>query len=84
MRLPLDGDSVTTRVRASGRSARLNLYEERSGTIAAIAHGSQVNMTVGAPIVVEGALWGVMTASWTGEDLPPSDAEEAASLAWSP
>jgi signal transduction histidine kinase len=76
MRLPLDGDSVTARVRRSGRSARVNLYEERSGTIAAIAQGSQVNMTVGAPIVVEGALWGVMTASWTGEDLPPSDAEE--------
>jgi signal transduction histidine kinase len=33
-------------------------------------------MTVGAPIVVDGALWGVMTASWTGQDLPPSDAEE--------
>jgi PAS domain S-box-containing protein len=76
MRLPLDGDSVTARVRRSGRSARLKLYEERSGTIAAIAQDSQVNMTVGAPIVVEGALWGVMTASWTGEDLPPSDAEE--------
>jgi PAS domain S-box-containing protein len=76
MRLPLDGDSVTVRVQRSGRSARVNLYEERSGTIAAIAQGSQVKVTVGAPIVVEGALWGVMTASWTGEDLPPSDAEE--------
>jgi signal transduction histidine kinase len=76
LRLPLDGESVTARVLQTGRSARLNLYHERSGTIADIAHRSEVNMTVGAPIVVDGALWGVMTASWTGQDQPPSDAEE--------
>jgi PAS domain S-box-containing protein len=76
LRLPLDGESVTARVLHTGRSARLNVYDERSGTIADIAHRSEVNMTVGAPIVVDGALWGVMTASWTGQDVPPSDAEE--------
>jgi PAS domain S-box-containing protein len=76
LRLPLDGESVTARVRHTGRSARLNRYDERSGTIAGIARSSEVNMTVGAPIVVEGALWGVITASWTGQDPAPSDAEE--------
>jgi signal transduction histidine kinase len=76
MRLPLDGDSVTARVLGTGRSARLNHYEKRSGIIAELARRSNVNMTVGAPILVEGALWGVMTASWTGQDLPPVDAEE--------
>jgi hypothetical protein len=33
-------------------------------------------VTVGAPIVVDGALCGVMTASWTAQDPPPFDAEE--------
>ena len=76
MRLPLDGDSVTARVLRTGRSARLNVYEEPSGTIAQIARRSNVNATVGAPITVEGGLWGVITASWEGQDLPPADAEE--------
>jgi GAF domain-containing protein len=65
MRLALDGDSVTARVLRTERSARLNFYEERSGTIAEIARRSNVNATVGAPITVEGALWGVITASWS-------------------
>jgi signal transduction histidine kinase len=76
MCVPLDGDSVTARVLRTGRSARINHSEERSGTIAEIAHRSNVNLTVGAPIVVEGRLWGVITASWEGQDLPPVDAEE--------
>jgi signal transduction histidine kinase len=36
---------------------------------------SRANATVGAPITVEGEIWGVITASWTGDDAPPADAE---------
>jgi signal transduction histidine kinase len=76
LRLTLEGDSVTGRVLRTGRSARLSGYGAAGGSIADIALRSQVNMTVGAPIVVEGALWGVMTASWTGQDLAPDRSEE--------
>ena len=76
MRLALDGDSVTARVLRTQRSARLNFYEEQGGTISDIARRSNVNATVGAPITVEGGLWGVLTASWEGQDVPPVDAEE--------
>jgi hypothetical protein len=31
---------------------------------------------VGAPIVVEGRLWGVMHASWSREESPPADTGE--------
>jgi signal transduction histidine kinase len=76
MRLSLDGESVTARVLRTGRSARLNTYEPRSGTIARIAHGSRVVSTVGAPITVEGRVWGVITASWLAHAHVPGDAEE--------
>jgi PAS domain S-box-containing protein len=76
LRLPLDGDSVTARVLRTGASARLNAYDPTGGAIADIAQRSNVNVTVGAPIVVEGALWGVITASWTGDDPPDDHAEE--------
>ena len=76
MRLPLDGDSVTAHVLRSGRSARLERYGEQGGTIAGIAHRSNVSVTVGAPITVEGRVWGVLTASWEVQEPTPADAEE--------
>lgn len=76
MRLPLDGDSATARVLRTGRSARVNLSGEPSGAISLRAQRSGAVDTVGAPITVEGRLWGVITANWEGHDLPPGDAEE--------
>jgi len=76
MRLPLDGDSLNARIMRTGRSARLNLAEEGSGSIAEVLRRDDVNATVGAPIVVNGALWGMIGASWRGDDQPPVDAEE--------
>jgi signal transduction histidine kinase len=76
MRLPLDGDSLNARILRTGRSARLDLSEEGSGTIAEVLRRHNVNASVGAPITVNGALWGMMGASWKGPDLPPVDAEE--------
>jgi signal transduction histidine kinase len=75
-RLPLDGDSVTARVLRTGRSARINHAAEGSRTTGEIGGRANVNVTVGAPIVVEGGLWGVITASWVKEDQPPIGAEE--------
>ena len=76
LRLKVDGDSVTARVLRTGRSARLNHYEAAHGTIAHIARRNDVSATVGAPIRVEGRLWGAITASWGGEEDAPADAEE--------
>ena len=76
MRLPLDGDSVNARILRTGRSARLNFAEEGSGSVAEVLRRDNVNATVGAPIVVDGAVWGMIGASWRGDDQPPADAEE--------
>jgi signal transduction histidine kinase len=76
VRLPLDGDSVNARILRTGRSARLNFAEEGNGRIAEVLRRDDVKATVGAPIVVDGALWGMIGASWKGDDQPPADAEE--------
>jgi signal transduction histidine kinase len=76
VRLPLDGDSVNARIMRTGRSARLNFADEGSGSVAEVLRRDNVNATVGAPIVVDGALWGMIGASWRGDDQPPADAEE--------
>jgi PAS domain S-box-containing protein len=76
VRLPLDGDSVNARILRTGRSARLNFAEAGSGSIAEVLRRDNVNATVGAPIVVDGALWGMIGASWRGDDQPPANAEK--------
>ncbi|MFL5914959.1 MAG: GAF domain-containing protein, partial [Gaiellaceae bacterium] len=76
VRLPLDGDSVNARILRTGRSARLNFGEEGSGSVAEVLRHDNVNATVGAPIVVDGALWGMIGASWRGDNQPPANAEE--------
>ncbi|MFL5852455.1 MAG: GAF domain-containing sensor histidine kinase, partial [Solirubrobacteraceae bacterium] len=76
VRLPLDGDSVNARILRTGRSARLNFAEEGNGSITEVLRRDNVNATVGAPIVVDGAVWGMVGASWRGDDQPPADAEE--------
>src|SRR3954467_2764647 len=76
MRLPLDGDSVNARILRTGRSARLDFAEAGSGSIAEVLRHDNVNATVGAPIVVDGALWGMIGASWRGDDQPPANAEK--------
>ena len=76
VRLPLDGDSVNARILRTGRSARLNFAEEGSGSIAEVLRRDNVSATVGAPIVIDGAVWGMIGASWKGDDQPPADAEE--------
>jgi PAS domain S-box-containing protein len=75
-RLPLDGDSVNARILRTGRSARLNFAEQGSGSIAEVLRRDNVNATVGAPIVVDGALWGMIGASWRGDEQPPANAEK--------
>jgi GAF domain-containing protein len=35
-----------------------------------------VDVSVGAPVVVEGRLWGVIQAGWSGDESPPADTLE--------
>jgi signal transduction histidine kinase len=77
MRLKLDGDGAIARVLQTGRSARFEPHSDWSGTVAEIARRSHTSVAIGAPIVVEGRLWGVLVASWRlGGDPEPPDAEQ--------
>jgi PAS domain S-box-containing protein len=73
-RVMLNGESVTAKVRRSGRTARIDDFELASGPVPARLRASGLRSGVGAPIVVEGRLWGVMTCGWTTGP-PPQDAE---------
>jgi PAS domain S-box-containing protein len=75
-RVQLDGDNVQTLVRRTHRPARNERFQRASGTIAELARHVGVRSVVGAPIVVDRRLWGVISASWNHEESPPPDTEQ--------
>src|ERR687892_713740 len=74
-RAPIDGRSVTGLVQSTGRPARLDDYDVASGEIAAMMREKGVRSSIGAPIVVDGQLWGVMAASSRNPEALPADTE---------
>src|SRR5262245_8232604 len=73
--LPLDGDSAVARIFHTGAAARIDGYADVEGETAEVARGLRLRTAVGAPIVVEGKLWGALMAATRGEEPLPDDAE---------
>jgi diguanylate cyclase (GGDEF)-like protein/PAS domain S-box-containing protein len=69
--LPLEGDTVTARVRRSGTSARVDDYGALAGAGTTPARRS----AVAAPVHVAGALWGTVGAVCVRPGGLPADAE---------
>jgi GAF domain-containing protein len=73
--LPLDGDSAVARIFRTGAAARIDGYADAEGETAEVARGLRLRTAVGAPILVEGKLWGALMAATRGEEPLPGDAE---------
>jgi signal transduction histidine kinase len=74
-RTSLGGQNMATLVFETGRPARLDDYDVATGVAADVGHELRFRAAVGAPITVEGQLWGFMTVASTGDQLLPPDAE---------
>jgi PAS domain S-box-containing protein len=61
-RLPIDGDSINAIVRRTARPARCDTYEDVEGELAAHLRRLGIRSEVGAPVVVEGHVWGALIA----------------------
>jgi signal transduction histidine kinase/ketosteroid isomerase-like protein len=61
-RLPLGGKNIASQVLGTGRPARIE-YAKATGAVGAYARSAGIRSAVGAPIVVDGRLWGVMVAT---------------------
>jgi signal transduction histidine kinase len=70
-----EGRNVTAMVFETGRSARLNDFADASGPVGLAARAAGYRSAVGTPIMVEGLLWGVMTAASSSEQPLPPDTE---------
>jgi PAS domain S-box-containing protein len=68
-RWPLGGKNVSTVVFETGRSARIDSYGDASGRLGVAMRDQGLASSVGAPVVVEGRVWGVMTLASTEHPL---------------
>jgi signal transduction histidine kinase len=67
---PLDGRSMSAKVLSTGRPARVEDYTDLPGSLAAEARRSGLTTIVGAPIIVDGRIWGLMAISSREAPLP--------------
>jgi GAF domain-containing protein len=75
LRLECGGRNLHAVVFQTGRPARVDNYGDASGPAADVARERGIRSSVGAPISVEGRLWGVMSAMSTREQQLPADTE---------
>src|SRR4051812_1366826 len=73
-RWPLDGQTMIAQVQRTGRPARVEDYTDVPGALAARARETGLNATAGAPIVVDGSVWGAIGAA--SPDAPLADQVE--------
>jgi signal transduction histidine kinase len=74
-RLTLEGDSVTAKVLRTRLPSRRDSFARGSGTVSVLARERGLSSAAGAPIVVEGGLWGVVVAHWSRSEPLQADAE---------
>jgi GAF domain-containing protein len=70
-RWPTEGTNIAWMVLQTGRAARIDDFSAATDPIGVTAREAGVKSAVGSPIVVEGHVWGVMTAASTEGPLPP-------------
>jgi signal transduction histidine kinase/uncharacterized protein YoaH (UPF0181 family) len=69
-RWPLDGPSMSAEILRTGRPARFEDYTGLAGTLAAEAREHKFDQVAGAPIIVDGRVWGVISTSSADAPLP--------------
>jgi signal transduction histidine kinase len=74
-RFSLAGENVSMFVLHTGRPARIDDFAGATGPLADEARAQGVRCTIGAPIIVEGHIWGVMTVGAIQKWAPPPDTE---------
>ena len=71
----LDGPSLTAEVKHTGRPARVDDYAAVPGSMRVAARAAGVHAGVGAPIIVDGEVWGVVSAGGSARVPLRADAE---------
>jgi PAS domain S-box-containing protein len=74
-RLPLDADTINGLIQRTVAPARFDSYEDSSGELATVIKQRGIRSEIGAPVIVEGHVWGALIAGTDGDEPLPGGAE---------
>src|SRR5262249_46368766 len=74
-RWPLDGPSVAAEVLRSGRPVRMEDWTDLPGTLAALAREHRLTRVAGAPIILDGRVWGLVSTVGPPDERLPENLE---------
>jgi PucR C-terminal helix-turn-helix domain/GGDEF-like domain/GAF domain len=74
-RSPIDGSTLAGIVQRTGRPARMDSYENSTGSLAARIRDAGVYAAVGVPVVVDGRVWGLAAVGSVEPEPMPADTE---------
>jgi len=72
----LDGPSLAATIHETGRAARIDDYSNLGGAVAAAVRDSSIRAAAGAPIVVDGRVWGHISVAAKGAEPLPAGTEQ--------
>jgi signal transduction histidine kinase len=73
--LPLQGESINAVIRSTGEPQRFDGYDDAEGELAAVIRNRGISSEVGAPVVVDGQVWGALIAGWDSPELSADGSE---------
>jgi hypothetical protein len=74
-RTPVESNTIASLVLRTGRPARIDSYDNVSGSIAARVRAVGVSAAVGVPIIVDGRVWGLAAVGSVRPGPMPADTE---------
>jgi GAF domain-containing protein len=74
-RNPIEGNTLASMVLRTGRPARMDHYKNATGSIAERVRAVGVRAAVGAPVIIDGRVWGLAAVGKTRPGPMPADTE---------
>jgi PAS domain S-box-containing protein len=75
-RLPLEADTINGVIQRTVAPARADSYEDATGELATLIRRRGIRSEVGAPVIVEGRVWGALIAGTDSDEPLPVGAEQ--------
>ena len=74
-RLPIQPDTINAVIRQTGAPARVDSYEDATSELGSLIRQRGIRSEVGAPVTVEGSVWGALIAGTDSDEPLPFGAE---------
>jgi PucR C-terminal helix-turn-helix domain/GAF domain/GGDEF-like domain len=74
-RTPVEGNTLAAVVQRTGRPARMDTYDNATGTVAELVHAMGLRAAVGVPVIADGRVWGLAAVGSVQPGPMPADTE---------